>query len=206
MGPANFNPGHAVEHATFGAILLERATDDHPGLRFEDQTWTWREFVAEAAVRAEILRVWSREYAASFADRPAAYRRLHVGILLENVPEYLFLLCGAAMAGVTIIGINPTRRGAELASDIRGVDCDVIFTTTTAPRSSPTWTQAPPRAWVRVRRGGRPYSPSTRGPSHACPRPPGTRTRCWRCCSPRARRARLRRSCARPGGSRCSAR
>lgn len=127
MGPANFNPGHVVEHATFGDILLERATDDHPGLRFEDQTWTWREFVAEAAVRAEILRVWSREYAASFANRPAAYRRLHVGILLENVPEYLLLLCGAAMAGVTIIGINPTRRGAELASDIRGVDCDVIF-------------------------------------------------------------------------------
>ena len=115
-----------MEHATFGDILLERATDDHPGLRFEDSAWTWREFVAEAAVRAEILRAWSREYAGSYADRPAAYRRLHVGILLENVPEYLFLLCGAAMAGVTIVGINPTRRGAELASDIRGVDCDVI--------------------------------------------------------------------------------
>lgn len=126
MGPADFNPGHAVEHATFGDILLERATDDHPGLRFEDSAWTWREFVAEAAVRAEILRAWSREYADSYADRPAAYHRLHVGILLENVPEYLFLLCGAAMAGVTIVGINPTRRGAELASDIRGVDCDVI--------------------------------------------------------------------------------
>ena len=52
MGPADFNPGHAMEHATFGDILLERATDDHPGLRFEDSAWTWREFVAEAAVRA----------------------------------------------------------------------------------------------------------------------------------------------------------
>src|SRR5690606_8014921 len=55
---------------------------------------------------------------------------LHVGVLLENVPEYLFVLCGAALAGVTIIGVNPTRRGAELASDIRGVDCDVILTDT----------------------------------------------------------------------------
>ncbi|GLB65177.1 acyl-CoA synthetase [Dietzia sp. NCCP-2495] len=115
-----------MPHATFGDILLVRATDDHPGLRFEDRSWTWREFVAEAAVRAEILRAWSREYAHSYAGRPEKYRRLHVGVLLENVPEYLFLLCGAAMAGVTIVGINPTRRGAELASDIRGVDCDVI--------------------------------------------------------------------------------
>lgn len=133
MGPAaitpgRFNPGHAMPHATFGDILLERATDDHPGLRFEDSSWSWREFVAEAAARAEILRALSREYADSYADRPERYRRLHVGVLLENVPEYLFLVCGAAMAGVTIIGINPTRRGAELASDIRGVDCDVIVT------------------------------------------------------------------------------
>ncbi|WP_230931227.1 AMP-binding protein [Dietzia aurantiaca] len=126
--PGRFNPGHAMPHATFGDILLERATDDHPGLRFEDSSWSWREFVAEAAVRAEILRALSRKHAGSYADRPERYRRLHLGVLLENVPEYLFLVCGAAMAGVTIIGINPTRRGAELASDIRGVDCDVIIT------------------------------------------------------------------------------
>ena len=128
MTRADFNPGFDMQHETFGDILLERSTDDHPGLLFEDSAWTWREFVAEAAVRAEILRAWSDEYATSYAERPDPYARLHVGILLENVPEYLFTLCGAALAGVTIIGINPTRRGAELASDIRGVDCDVILT------------------------------------------------------------------------------
>ncbi|MDN4505112.1 AMP-binding protein [Dietzia maris] len=128
MTTADFNPGHDMQHATFGDILIERSTDDHPGLLFEDSAWTWREFVAEAAVRAEILRNWADEHAGSYADRPAPYRHLHVGILLENVPEYLFVLCGAALAGVSIVGINPTRRGAELASDIRGVDCDVIVT------------------------------------------------------------------------------
>lgn len=117
-----------MPHETFGGILLERSTDDHAGLLFEDCSWTWREFVAEAAVRAEVLRGWSAEFAEHYADRPERFRRLHVGILLENVPEYLFLLCGAAMAGVTVVGINPTRRGDELASDIRGVDCDVIAT------------------------------------------------------------------------------
>lgn len=117
-----------MQHETFGDILLERSTDDHTGLLFEDSSWTWREFVAESAVRAEILGLWSTEFSDHYAGRPERYRRLHVGILLENVPEYLFVLCGAALAGVTVIGINPTRRGTELAADIRSVDCDVIVT------------------------------------------------------------------------------
>ena len=128
MASQSFNPGHEMRHETFGDILLERSTDDAPGLLFEDSAWSWREFVAECAVRAGILADWADEHADHYADRPERFRRLHVGILLENVPEYLFLLCGAALAGVTVIGINPTRRGAELARDIRGVDCDVIVT------------------------------------------------------------------------------
>ena len=131
--PLSFNPGHVMRHQTFGEVLLERATDEHPGLRFEDSAWTWREFVAECAVRAEILAELSRQHADVYAGRPERFRHLHVGILLENVPEYLFLLGGAALSGVTIIGINPTRRGAELASDIRGVDCDVIVTDAHGP-------------------------------------------------------------------------
>ena len=119
-----------MRHQTFGEILLERSSDDNPGLLFEDARWTWREFVADSAIRAAILSDWSATHAHAYADRPERFRHLHVGILLENEPEYLFLLSGASMAGVTVIGINPTRRGAELASDIRGVDCDVIVTDT----------------------------------------------------------------------------
>jgi len=52
----------------------------------------------------------------------------HVGVLLDNVPEYVFLLGGAALAGATIVGINPTRRGNELAADIRHTDCTIICT------------------------------------------------------------------------------
>ena len=37
-----------------------------------------------------------------------------MGVLLENVPEFLFLLGGAALGGATIVGhqLDPTRRGA----------------------------------------------------------------------------------------------
>jgi fatty-acyl-CoA synthase len=105
---------------TFAALLRARAGDDHPGCVFEDRTWTWDEVVRESAVRAAVM--------ASMLDpdRPA-----HVGVLLENVPEYLFWAGGAAFAGATIVGINPTRRGAELAHDIDHTRCQFVVTETT---------------------------------------------------------------------------
>ena len=51
-----------------------------------------------------------------------------MGVLLDNVPEYLFLAGGAAFVGATIVGINPTRRGEELARDIRHTDCQLVVT------------------------------------------------------------------------------
>ena len=53
------------------------------------------------------------------------------GVLMENTPEYLFLLAGAALAGAVVVGINPTRRGSELAGDIRRADCQLLITDTT---------------------------------------------------------------------------
>ena len=124
-----FNPGHTMDYVTFGEMLLARLGEQSTGLMFHEQRWTWDEFVRESAIRAAVLSELAGELAERIAARPeAAHRTLHVGVLLDNVPEYLFLFSGAALAGVTIVGINPTRRGAELAADIRGADCDVVFT------------------------------------------------------------------------------
>ncbi|GAA4068098.1 AMP-binding protein [Actinomadura miaoliensis] len=108
-----------MARATFAELLLERAGDDHAGLRFEDESYTWAETVRAAGARARMLR----ELCSGPGDRPP-----HVGVLLENVPEYVFWLGGAALAGATLVGVNPTRRGAELAADIRHTDCDLIVT------------------------------------------------------------------------------
>lgn len=105
------------QHATIAELLLARAEDDNTALLFEEGRWSWRELVQESAVRAELLRQLRPE------GRP-----WHVGMLLENTPEYLFSVTGAALAGATVVGINPTRRGAELAADIRGTDCALIVT------------------------------------------------------------------------------
>ncbi len=93
-----------------------RSEDDSTGLLFEGKRWTWREVVAEAELRARLLLSLRR------ADP------FHVGVLLENTPEYLFLLAGAALAGAVVVGVNPTRRGDELASDIRRTDCRLLIT------------------------------------------------------------------------------
>jgi fatty-acyl-CoA synthase len=107
----------APEHATIAGLLLARAEDDNTALLFEDQRWSWRELVREAAARSALLREL----------RPAG-RPWHVGVLLENTPEYIFLIAGAALCGATVVGINPTRRGAELVTDIGGTDCAMIVT------------------------------------------------------------------------------
>jgi len=101
---------------TVADLLVARADDDHPGLLFEDRSWSWRQVVEESRRRAALL-------SSKRGDGP-----FHVGVLLDNGPEYLFLLGGAALVGATIVGVNPTRRGPELARDVAHTDCQFVVT------------------------------------------------------------------------------
>ncbi len=102
---------------TIGRLLLQRAADVGSGICTADgdASWTWAEVASEAAARAAV-----------FDELGVAGR--HVGVLLENVPEFVFLLGAAALSGTVIVGINPTRRGDELARDIRHTDCALVLT------------------------------------------------------------------------------
>ena len=106
-----------VTEYTIAALVRSRAGDERVGLRFEDSTWTYAELVAASAQRAEFL------LAHKPADAP-----FHVGVLLDNVPEFWMLLGAAALSGATLVGINPTRRGAELARDVQHTDCALLIT------------------------------------------------------------------------------
>lgn len=105
---------------TFAEVVRSRIGDGHEGLRFEGRSWTWDEIVREAAVRAAMLR--------SIVDPGEGRSQRHVGVLLQNVPDYVFWLLGAALNGDAVVGINPTRRGAELGYDISHADCDLVIT------------------------------------------------------------------------------
>ncbi|MGW3967067.1 long-chain-fatty-acid--CoA ligase [Amycolatopsis sp. NPDC005003] len=101
---------------TVTELLLARAGDERPGLRFEDETWSWAEHVRTSARWAGGLRE------ALHPDEPP-----HVGILADNVPAFSLLLGACAFAGAVLVGLNPTRRGAALARDIRLADCRFVL-------------------------------------------------------------------------------
>ncbi|MEL7208488.1 MAG: AMP-binding protein, partial [Actinomycetota bacterium] len=104
---------------TVAGLLEARVGDDHDAYVHDEDRWTWDEVVAETSIRAALLD--------EHLDRS---RPPHVGVLLDNVPEYLFLIGGAALAGAAVVGVNPTRRGAELTTDIAQADCQLVITTT----------------------------------------------------------------------------
>ena len=102
---------------TLADLLAARGQDNHPALLFEGGRCSYSELVAAGRVRAAAAETLRQP------DRP-----FHLGVLLDNVPEFLFWVGGAAFAGATVVGINPTRRGGELAADIRHTDCQLIVT------------------------------------------------------------------------------
>lgn len=102
---------------TFAELIASRAEDDTSGLVVGDQEWSWREVVVES----------DRWVAALSGLRPVK-GPFHVGVLLGNVPEYVFAFFGAARSGAVIVGVNETRRGEELARDVRHTDCVVVLT------------------------------------------------------------------------------
>ncbi|WP_119729228.1 AMP-binding protein [Thermomonospora amylolytica] len=101
---------------TIADLLLARLGDHRPGLRSRERTWTWDEVVRDSAARASLVRGLRR-------DGP-----FHIGVLLDNVPEYVLWLGGAALAGATVVGINPTRRGAQLEREVRHTDPQLVVT------------------------------------------------------------------------------
>ncbi|GAS91760.1 AMP-binding protein [Mycolicibacterium brisbanense] len=101
---------------TVAGMLLDRVGDERLGLRTREQDWTWDQVVAESAARGALAQSLRR-------DGP-----FHIGVLLENVPDFLFWLGGAALVGATVVGINPTRGAAELQAEIRFADCQLIVT------------------------------------------------------------------------------
>jgi fatty-acyl-CoA synthase len=103
-------------HHDIATMLLARRGDEHLGLRTRDRDWTWDQVVSESAARGALAQSLRR-------DGP-----FHIGVLLENVPDFLFWLGGAALAGATVVGINPTRGAAELATEIGHADCQLIVT------------------------------------------------------------------------------
>lgn len=112
----------ASRRTDVATMLLDRRGDRHPGLRTRERQWSWDEVVAESAARATL--------AIALHHRRSDDAPFHIGVLLDNVPDFVFWLGGAALAGATVVGLNPTRGASDLAADIRHADCAMIVTDT----------------------------------------------------------------------------
>jgi len=85
-------------------------------LRFNDTRVTYADYYGECIRWANLF----------IANRDAS--PFHVGVLLDNTPDYFYALGGAALAGAVAVGINNTKRGAYLARDVAYTDCQILVT------------------------------------------------------------------------------
>ncbi|MGH9049961.1 MAG: AMP-binding protein [Acidimicrobiia bacterium] len=108
--------------ANAAALLRGNAADaavrDRPAVKFGDRVWTHAEYVAESCRWANLF----------LAHRAAGPQPLHVGVLLDNTPDYLFAFGGAALSGSAVVGLNHTRRGEHLARDVEHTHVGLVIT------------------------------------------------------------------------------
>ena len=102
---------------TMGEALRERARSsaDRVFLRFGETRWTYDETYREAC-----------RFANLFLRLKVAGAPFHVGVLMDNLPAFVFAELGCALAGATLVGLNPTRTGRFLAGDVEYADCQIV--------------------------------------------------------------------------------
>lgn len=106
---------------TVSGLLESLADVDDRGVYAEDTFVSWRAHLRAGAALGAALRA-----------RLDPARPPHVGVLLGNTPFFSGVLVAAALCGLVPVGLNPTRRGAALASDIVRADCQLVLADDTA--------------------------------------------------------------------------
>jgi acyl-CoA synthetase (AMP-forming)/AMP-acid ligase II len=116
--PAQVNAlgGVMDQPQTIAEAVIHQADSTSIGLIAGDLRLTHAEVVVQAARRA----AWLHAHRS-----PGPF---HVAVLLENVPEFIFWLEAAALAGAVVVGANPTHRGDELIRDLSHTECQLLVT------------------------------------------------------------------------------
>jgi fatty-acyl-CoA synthase len=115
-------PGLAPLPADNARALLRQNAEDpeisgRPALKFGNLVITHGELYDSCVRFALMLKSRMRP------DRPP-----HVGVLLDNTPDYVVAIGGAGLIGACVVGLNHTRRGEHLANDINYTDVQVLVT------------------------------------------------------------------------------
>ena len=108
---------------TIRDAILARCEDSSTAILYEDESWSYREYVAECSAVANLLVAERDGQADGENSRP-----FHIGVLLDNGPHFSVALGAASLCGAVVAGINPTRRGSELIRDVAHTECQMIIT------------------------------------------------------------------------------
>ena len=110
-------PEHAVGERLLSRLLEDRATryGDRVFLNFKgERKITYRELDETANRFANGLRALGLD------------KDKKIGVLMQNCPDYLYLLFGAAKVGAVIVPINTAYKGALLTYIINNSDAEVL--------------------------------------------------------------------------------
>jgi fatty-acyl-CoA synthase len=118
MADSRVIPDTSAPPPSLAAAIRARAADsaERVFLRAGDDTWTF------AAAYREACR-----YANLFLARRGA-GPFHIGVLMDNLPAFVFAELGCGLAGAALVGLNPTRTGSALARDVEYADCQLVLT------------------------------------------------------------------------------
>jgi acyl-CoA synthetase (AMP-forming)/AMP-acid ligase II len=105
-----------IVEQTVGGLLRDTASrvPDTVALVAGERTWTYAELLAQSERAAHAL----------LARFEPGQR---VAIWAHNIPEWVILELGAALAGITIVTVNPALRAQELAHVLGQSRADGIF-------------------------------------------------------------------------------
>jgi fatty-acyl-CoA synthase len=100
------------------AAIRDRVADsgERVFVRFDETSWTYAEAYREACRFANLFLALRQEGVP-----------FHVGVLMDNLPAFLFAEIGCALANAVLVGLNPTRTGGVLARDIAYTDCQIVL-------------------------------------------------------------------------------
>ncbi|MGH7785446.1 MAG: AMP-binding protein [Candidatus Binatia bacterium] len=111
-------PDMSAPPPTLAEALRARAADsaERVFLYADDRQWTFEATYREAC-----------RYAQLFLRHRVDGQPFHIGVLMDNLPAFVFAELGCGLAGAALVGLNPTRTGSALARDVAYADCQLVL-------------------------------------------------------------------------------
>ncbi|HUT56111.1 MAG TPA: AMP-binding protein, partial [bacterium] len=110
----------------FKLLANSRSRRDRPFFWFEGRTYTYGETYREARRFAEMFGYYRGRRLDEGRLKPQD--TLAVGMYLDNCPEFVFALFGAAISGTALIAVNTGFRGETLANVLNTAEIGLVIT------------------------------------------------------------------------------